>query len=172
MLVPVQVVYLHGVGYEVGDAHTRVEARIRVLEYHAHAFAVRVVFFHLGDVAALKEHFSARRFVQADDGASERALAAAALADDAQRLAAHDFKVYAVYGVKVSAARLVILFQFNCLHNGDGSFIHAFLLQRDDTLSCVRPLRTPPARVRGTLPCSAGTWARTCSPGAGRLGRA
>jgi hypothetical protein len=80
------------------DALARVQRRVRVLEDHHHLAPDRP---HLGarevrDVAALEDHAAAGRVEQAHHAARHRRLAAARLADDAERLALLDREADAV----------------------------------------------------------------------------
>src|SRR6185437_1765093 len=70
------------------DALARVQARVRVLEDHLHLAAKRSQRARpeLRDVAALEDDFALGRFVEPDDGAPERRLAAAGLAYEPEGL--------------------------------------------------------------------------------------
>ncbi len=60
------------------------------------------VALELRDVRALEDDLAARRLDELDDRPAERRLAAAGLADDAERLAAHDRQVDPVHGAHLA----------------------------------------------------------------------
>ena len=76
-------------GDDEADALARVERRVRVLEDHHHLAPERahVLARELRDVPALEDDLAVRRLEQLHDAARHRRLAAAGLADDAERLA-------------------------------------------------------------------------------------
>src|SRR3954467_5339692 len=86
------------------DAVSRVQRRKRILEHHLHAPAdgPHLLLAQLGDVAPLEEDLPAGRLVQAQARAGDRGLAAAGLADEADRLAALDRQRDVVHGTDVA----------------------------------------------------------------------
>ena len=95
------LVHLERLGDDEADALARVQRRVRVLEDHHHLAPVRT---HLGagqarDVAAVEDDPAGRRIEEAHDAARHRRLAAAGLADDAERLALADREGDAVDGL-------------------------------------------------------------------------
>ena len=76
-------------GDAVADRHARIEAGERVLEddLHRAPAAAQRLAVERGEVLAEPQHAARGRLDQAQDRAAERRLAAAALADHAQRLA-------------------------------------------------------------------------------------
>ena len=83
----------------VADLHARVQRAVRVLEDHLDAPAQRqqVPAVQAGDVDAVIDDRALGRAFQAQDAAPGGGLAAAAFADQAQRLAAPDGEVDAVH---------------------------------------------------------------------------
>jgi hypothetical protein len=82
-------------GQRVEDAHLRVQGGVGILEDHLEARARRPqrLALEVGDVAALEEDAPVRDRLRADQRPAERGLAAAALADERQRLALRDGEV-------------------------------------------------------------------------------
>jgi len=79
----------------------RIQARHRVLKDHLHRHAQ--LFSHIpvhlaGDIHAVEANRPARRPVEADERAADRALAAAALAHEPVRFARVDHEIHAVHG--------------------------------------------------------------------------
>src|SRR5439155_8442844 len=74
------------------DAHPRVERRPRVLEHGLHAGVVvpEVVAGERLDLAAVEQHAAACGALETEEQAGGRRLAAAGLADQAQRLLPSD----------------------------------------------------------------------------------
>ena len=106
---------LHRLGQLRADRQRRVERRHRVLEDHRDLPAAHVLELALGqmhEVAALERDRAARDArglrEQAHDRERRHRLAAAGLADDAERLALLDGEADAVDGVHVAAARLEV----------------------------------------------------------------
>ena len=78
---------LERLGHDAGDAAARIERRLRVLEHHLDvAAAMRVGLRAPVDVAPRDRDAALARRLQPDDQARQRALAAAAFADDADEL--------------------------------------------------------------------------------------
>ena len=74
---------------DFADRHSRIERRVRILEDHLQvpALLAQLARRQVRQVRASEEHFAGRRLDQPQDRAAERGLAAAGLADQAQRLA-------------------------------------------------------------------------------------
>ena len=72
------------------DRHTRVQARVRVLEDHLHlaAEAAQFAALDLRQVGAFEHHVAGGRAGELEDGLAGRALAAAGFAHEPERLAA------------------------------------------------------------------------------------
>ena len=83
---------------DVAHGHAPVEARVGVLEDHLHAapLLAQGAAGEMREVGARVEHAPGRRADELQDGAARRALAAAALADQPERLALLDLEVDAV----------------------------------------------------------------------------
>src|SRR5262249_39932075 len=83
---------------DVAGRHPRIERGIGVLVDHLHLTAVgqHSVLVETGDVLAANPDSPGSRLEQFEDGPSSRRLAATALADEPQRLAAADVKRDAV----------------------------------------------------------------------------
>ncbi len=83
-------VHRPALGHDVADGHARVQRAVRVLEDDLDLAAVPLErpAAHLGDVLALVEDRAAGRLLQGDQQLRHRRLAAAGLADQADRLAA------------------------------------------------------------------------------------
>ena len=79
-------------GEDVAHAHARVQTRERILEHDLHAPAQRTQGGggEVVDAAAVEHHLTGRDVEQPQDRAPDRRLAAAALADERERLAARD----------------------------------------------------------------------------------
>ena len=75
---------------DLADRHAGVEARVGVLEDHLHALAVlaQAAPLEVSEVVALEEDAARRRADEPQDRAAGGRLAAPALADEAERLAA------------------------------------------------------------------------------------
>src|SRR4051812_49126212 len=100
-LALVDVVDLERVGDDRADRLARVERRVRVLEDHLHLAPQRLQLLAVEprDVAPAVLDRAARRVEQARDQARGRALAAAGLPHDPERLALHDVERHAVDGM-------------------------------------------------------------------------
>ena len=99
--VGADLVHLERLGDDEADALALVQARVRVLEDHHQLAADRA---HVGpvqvrDVAAVEGDPAARRIEQAHQAARHRRLAAARLADDAERLTLLDGEADPVDGL-------------------------------------------------------------------------
>src|SRR5262245_35533122 len=86
------------------DALPRVEARVRILENHLHLPPQRPKLsrLQLRDVLSLEADGAFRRLEQPHDRSAERGLAAAGLADEAERLTLLDGERDVVHGVDAS----------------------------------------------------------------------
>ena len=93
-----EVMDLERLADDVADGHARVQRRVRVLEDHLHpaAHLAHLLAAELRELDAVELHLTGRRLVELEDGASGRGLAAAGLADEAERLALLDEEVDAV----------------------------------------------------------------------------
>jgi hypothetical protein len=91
-------VHLHRLGDDRADLLARVERAVGVLEDDLDLAAQRyqLAAAKLGNVDAVVKDFAGRRLLQPQDAAAHRGFAAAALANQAQRLAASDRQVDAV----------------------------------------------------------------------------
>ena len=85
----------------VADRRAWVEAGVRVLEDDLHPPPVRLQrgALDLGDVLAIEQDGARRRVDEAQEQPSDRGLAAARLADEAERFAATDLEADAVHGL-------------------------------------------------------------------------
>jgi hypothetical protein len=90
--------HLDRLGNDVAHFHARVERAVRVLEDHLHAPAQRdqLAALHAVDVLAVEQDLAGSRPFEPQDAASGRGLAAAALTNQPQRLAALDVEIDAV----------------------------------------------------------------------------
>ena len=104
VLAAAEAVCANRLGHDAADAVPRVQRRERVLEDHLHPAAKRaqLLLAELRDVLAVEHDPSVRRLVQPQDGAADRRLAAARLADEPDRLAAVDRQRHAVDGADVA----------------------------------------------------------------------
>ena len=102
-----ELMHKQGLADDVADGHAAVEAGVGVLEDHLHAAALTAqgAALEMRQVAALVEHAAGGGPDELQDGAPGGALAAAAFADQAERLAAPDLEVDAVD--RVHGAHLV-----------------------------------------------------------------
>ena len=82
---------------DVADRHARIQARIRILEDHLDLVLGE---FAGGELLAIEINFAFRRLIEADDCAARRGLAAAGLADEAERLSFMKRKAHAVDGLE------------------------------------------------------------------------
>ena len=96
-----------GLGDEVHDRHAGVQARVRVLEDHLQAAAVRFELSagELGDVVPVIDDLARCGLVEPDDGQPRRGLAAPRLPHQAERLASRDVERDAVYRLDVARLR-------------------------------------------------------------------
>src|SRR5262249_18712186 len=96
--IGLDAVHLDGLGDDLAHLPARVQRAVGVLEDHLHAPAQRdqVAPLHAVDVLAVEQDLAGGRLLQPQDAAAGRGLAAAALAHQAQRLAAADREVDAV----------------------------------------------------------------------------
>src|SRR5262252_1702710 len=85
-------------GDDLADLHAWVQRTVWILEDDLDPASQRqeILAFHLGDVDAVIENFASSRLFEPQDAAAGRRLAAAALADQSQGLAAADREVDAV----------------------------------------------------------------------------
>jgi hypothetical protein len=86
---------------DLAHGHVRVQRRVRILKDDLHAAAERaeLLLGHLRDFPAVEEDAPRGGLDEAEDRAAERALSAARLAHEAERLAAADVERGAVDGV-------------------------------------------------------------------------
>ena len=98
------LVHLEGRTHDRADRVTRVQRGVGVLEDHLHVAAQRLHLLvgELGQVVALEHHRAAGRLVEPGDQATGRRLAAAGLADQAQRAALGHLEGDAVHGLHVA----------------------------------------------------------------------
>ena len=91
-------VVLQRLGDDAAGRHARIERRVRVLEHHLHALAVRAhrAGVEMRDVLAVEADRAGGRLDQAQQQRADRRLAAAGLADEAERLARRDREADAV----------------------------------------------------------------------------
>src|SRR6185369_11682003 len=91
----------HRVADDRADALARVQARVGVLEDHLHLAAQRpqLARAELADPLAVEADVAGGRLEQPHDAAAERRLAAAGLADQAERLALGDAQRDVVHGM-------------------------------------------------------------------------
>ena len=101
LVAAADAVDLERVGDDLAHAPARIERRVRVLEDHLQLAPVRpqLAVRERRDVVAAEAQRAARRLEQPDEEPAERRLAAAGLADDAERLAAAHLERHAVDGV-------------------------------------------------------------------------
>src|SRR6185436_13565730 len=87
-----ELVDADGLADDLAHVHARVQARVRILEddLHLAAEGAHLRRAEREDVASVVHDAAVARLDQAEDEAAERALAAAALADEAERLAPAD----------------------------------------------------------------------------------
>src|SRR5687768_2986744 len=92
--VSCQAVYVYALGDDVADDHARVQGGLGVLEDHLHlpVESLALIARRLVDVLAPVEHLAARRIVEPDKDPSRRRLAAARLADQAERFTLIDLE--------------------------------------------------------------------------------
>ena len=97
-----------GLADDVADGHPRVERRVRILEddLHLPADLAHLAALEARDVAAVEEDLARRGLRQLDQRARQGRLAAARLADEAERLSGLDGQVDAVDGVDLSDGAL------------------------------------------------------------------
>src|SRR5215204_5961210 len=102
--VALYVVCLEGLGDDVAHGHAGVEARVRVLEDYLHvpAHAEHALAVVGQDVLAVEYDLALCRLQEPQDEAGQRALAAARLADEPERLSAPHGEVHAVHGLDVA----------------------------------------------------------------------
>src|SRR4051812_44525549 len=100
-LVALDVVDDERLADDRADRLARVQGRVRVLEDHLHVAPQRLELRArlVRDVLAAVDQLAARRLEQPRDEAGRRRLAAAGLADDAERLALDDVEAHAVDGL-------------------------------------------------------------------------
>src|SRR5438552_4781161 len=96
-----QLVDHQGLADDRAHRHSWIERRVRVLEDDLHLLAERAQrsLIERGDVLALERDLTGGRLDQAEDRAARGGLAAARLADEAQRLAGHDVERHVVHRV-------------------------------------------------------------------------
>jgi len=88
---------------DAANGHARVKGSIRVLEDHLHLspHSSELLPFQFGEILSLEINTAIGRPVELQDCPACRALAAAALSDQAQGLTPPDEKADAVYGFDV-----------------------------------------------------------------------
>ena len=99
LLAAVEAVDTERLGDDLANRHPGVQRRIRVLEDDLDVARTGRICFRLNarDVRALEDDLAFRRLRELDDRAAERRLAAARLADDAERLTPQDAEVHPVH---------------------------------------------------------------------------
>src|SRR5689334_20107776 len=95
------MVHLQRLRDDAADVHARIERSVGVLEYHLHVLpgALHLLARERLQVLSLHKDRARGRTVKLDDGSSGRALAAARLADEAERLAGVDVEADIVDGL-------------------------------------------------------------------------
>src|SRR5207344_430861 len=85
-----EIEHADGLADDFADGHARIEARVRVLEddLHAAADGPHLRVRERKEIFPVEDDAAERGLDQAKNAATERALAAAALADEAERLSA------------------------------------------------------------------------------------
>ena len=101
-LALVDLVDVQPLADDVGDGHAGVQGGVGVLEDHLDVLGelLALLALQVRHVLALKEDLAVRGLVQADDGAAERGLSAAGLADQAEGLALFDGEGDVVHGAQ------------------------------------------------------------------------
>lgn len=119
-LVLINLVDYELLGYQLEDRVARVQAGIGVLEDELHLLAQRThLLFVIGeDVLALIVDLAGGVGLEPQDGAPQGGLAAARLANYAQRGALLDGKAHVVHGVEHTGAGLEVLLEVFDLQNG------------------------------------------------------
>src|SRR5262249_22192641 len=122
------VVDLERLGDRGADGHARVQGRVRVLEDHLHVPAQRPerALRQPLDRLPVEDDAPRRRLVQPKQSATERRLAAARLADEAQRLARLDGEAHVLDGAEDRPTLAEVLrqaghFDERCGHAGSGT---------------------------------------------------
>ena len=104
----------------LADGHAGVDGCKRVLEDDLHVLTqlLHLLLAACGDVLAIKNHLAVGRLMQAKDGTSQRGLAAARFANNAERFTLCEGKVDVIYGMELTGSSLKILFQVFNTQNG------------------------------------------------------
>ena len=99
LLLRAHVVDRHGLRHDLADGHTRVQARIWILEdeLHVAAHLLELLVAHLRDIFALEIHLARGGVGQPHDGAARRGLTAAGFTHEAEGLARMDLERNIVY---------------------------------------------------------------------------
>jgi len=178
-----QPVLADGLGDEFHDALARVERGKRVLEDHGHlgAQAAHPTLAVLGDVLAVEDDLAGGRLDELEDRPAGRGLAAARLADDAERLALLDLEADAVDGMQQALRRVEVLgqvvdfqkdFLFILSHGCSSSGRNQGHCTRRRRHSAYRPCGAAPAAVFRRPRSHTGSGAQRSSPRAGSWDRA
>ncbi len=104
LLAAGQLVDGQGLADDAADRHTRVQARVGVLEDHLHfpAEAAKLTALHLRQVGAFEIDLPGSRAGQLEDCLPGRALAAPRFADEPEGLTAADLEAQAIDGTDIS----------------------------------------------------------------------
>ena len=113
LLARVALGELHRLADGALNGLARVQCGVGVLKDDLHLVAQlgELAAVDMGDVLAAVENLAGRALQKVDERAAERALAAAALADDAERRALRDGEGDVVHGVQLAARSLEVFFQ-------------------------------------------------------------
>ncbi len=169
---PVQPVDAQRLGDDLAHSHAWVERRVGILEddLHLPPHLAHLAPRETGDVAPVEEDLAGRGLRQLHDRPPERCLAAAGLADDAERLAGAHAEVDAVdrmdladLALQEAAADREVLDE--ALDAEDLVTLRAALVDLLDDLAHAIPSPTPAAVVAAPCPCSSSAkWQRVrCS---------
>ena len=118
----------HRLGDDAGDAPPRIERRLRILKHHlqAHGAARPISLRGVGQVIAIEQDPPAGWLFEADEELRDRALAAAALADQCDELVCGDAEGGLLHSLKSlraaeqAAADRVVLLQLFDLQDDPG----------------------------------------------------
>ena len=90
--------------HDIARRHAWVQRRVRILIDHLHLFPIteHLLLIEIGDILAMDSDLALGRLEQLQQCASHRRLAAAALADQAERLAAVDMERDAVHRIDMA----------------------------------------------------------------------
>ena len=117
---PVSYTHLDVYKRQILHTHTRIQARIRILENHLHILPdfMNLFMFIIGNIISIKDDFAVGRLMELQNGSSQCGLAASGLSYNSQSLAFIDGQRNTVHRVKLYTfgyIKICLLYTSRCV---------------------------------------------------------